>query len=98
MLSGEIWLVLVTVAIAGALIMAWLWRTAEGRVVEMREENEALAAEGKQLGVVLAANRSREKQSPFGRIGKIDRRQYRFVVWLGEVVRRLGTHHQYRNL
>ena len=34
MLSGEIWLVLVAVAIAGALIMARLWRTAEGRVVE----------------------------------------------------------------
>lgn len=60
MLSGEIWLVLV--AIAGALIMARSWRTAEGRVVELQADNEALAAEGKQLGVSLSKQTQARKR------------------------------------
>jgi chromosome segregation ATPase len=47
MLSGEIWLALV--AIAGMLILARLWRTAEGRVAQLEREAEALVAKGKEL-------------------------------------------------
>jgi len=52
MLSGEIWLALV--AIAGMLILARLWRTAEGRVAQLEREAEALVAKGKELAAGLS--------------------------------------------
>jgi chromosome segregation ATPase len=52
MLSGEIWLALV--AIAGMLILARLWRTAEGRVGQLEREAEGLVAEGKELAAGLS--------------------------------------------
>jgi len=52
MLSGEIWLALV--AIAGMLILARLWRTAEGRVAQLEREAEALVAKGKELASGLS--------------------------------------------
>ena len=62
MLSGEIWLALI--AIAGALILARLWRVAEARVARLQRETEVLAAEGKQLGESLSKQtQGRKRQS-----------------------------------
>lgn len=52
MMSGEIGLALA--AIAGALILARLWRTAEARAARLKQEIEALAAERQQLGASLS--------------------------------------------
>ena len=62
MLSGEIGLMLV--AIAAALVLARLWRTAEGRVGALQSEIETLVAEGKQLESSLSKQaQARKKQS-----------------------------------
>jgi chromosome segregation ATPase len=62
MLSGEIGLMLV--AIAAALVLARLWRTAEGRVGALQLEIETLVAEGKQLESSLSKQaQARKKQS-----------------------------------
>ena len=62
MLSGEIGLMLV--AIATALVLARLWRTAEGRVAKMQLEIEALVAGGKQLDASLSKQtQARKKQA-----------------------------------
>jgi hypothetical protein len=62
MLSGEIGLMLV--AIAAALVLARLWRTAEGRVVALQLEIETLVAEGKQLESSLSKQaQARKKQT-----------------------------------
>jgi chromosome segregation ATPase len=62
MLSGEIGLMLV--AIAAALVLARLWRTAEARVAKMQLEIEALVAGGKQLDASLSKQtQARKKQA-----------------------------------
>jgi DNA repair exonuclease SbcCD ATPase subunit len=62
MLSGEIGLMLV--AIAAALVLARLWRTAEGRVVALQLEIETLVAGGKQLESSLSKQaQARKKQA-----------------------------------
>ena len=62
MLSGEIGLMLV--AIAAALVLARLWRTAEGRVGALQLEIETLVAGGKQLESSLSKQaQARKKQS-----------------------------------
>lgn len=60
MLSGEIWLALV--AIAGALILTRLWRTAEARVVRLQAETETLSVEGKRLGASLSKQTQARKR------------------------------------
>ena len=60
MLSGEIWLALV--AIAGALILARLWRIAEGRAARLQAEIETLAAESKRLGASLSKQTQARKR------------------------------------
>ena len=60
MLSGEMWLALA--AIAGGLIVARLWRTAEGRVVELEAARDALEAEGKELGSSLSKQTQARKR------------------------------------
>jgi chromosome segregation ATPase len=58
--SGEIWLA--GVAIAGVLVLARLWRTAEGRVAGLQAETEALTVEGKQLGARLSKQTQARKR------------------------------------
>jgi chromosome segregation ATPase len=58
--SAEIWLALV--AIAGILILARLWRAAEGRFAQLELEVEALVAEGKQLGASLSKQTQARKR------------------------------------
>jgi len=62
MLSGEIWLMLL--AIAAALVLARLWRSAEGRIEALQSEIEARVAEGKQLESSLSKQtQARKKQA-----------------------------------
>jgi DNA repair exonuclease SbcCD ATPase subunit len=83
MLSGEIGLALV--AIAGALILARLWRAAEGRVAALQSKTEALVAEGKELGASLSKQtQARKKQAEEltalrNKTDKVKRRQSRAV-------------------
>jgi len=60
MLSWELWLALA--AIAGGLILARLWRTAEGRIVDLQVECEALATKGKELGSSLSKQTQARKR------------------------------------
>jgi chromosome segregation ATPase len=62
MLDGTTWLALGL--IAGALVLARLWRTAESRADRLQTEVEALAAEGKQLASSLSKEvQARKRQA-----------------------------------
>jgi chromosome segregation ATPase len=62
MLDGTTWLALGV--IAGALVLARLWRTAESRADRLQTEVEALAAEGKQLASSLSKEvQARKRQA-----------------------------------
>lgn len=60
MLSGEGWLALV--AIAGSLILARLWRTAEARIVRLRTETESLEADAKAVAAKLSKQTQARKR------------------------------------
>ncbi len=62
MLDGTTWLALGV--IAGALVLARLWRTAESRADRLKTEVEARAAEGKQLASSLSKEvQARKRQA-----------------------------------
>jgi chromosome segregation ATPase len=62
MLDGTTWLALGV--IAGALVLARLWRTAESRADRLQTEVETLAAEGKQLASSLSKEvQARKRQA-----------------------------------
>jgi chromosome segregation ATPase len=60
MLNGNVWLAIGV--IAGAFLLVRLWRRAEGRVVRLEEESEALATKGKELAARLTKEAQARKR------------------------------------
>lgn len=64
MLNAEGWMVIGAGVIAGVLVLARLWKQAEGRVAELEVEAENMAAKAERLGSDLSKEaRARRRQS-----------------------------------